>query len=567
VIISTGSAAQHLLSMLSLIADIAGQPANVLSQRRQVRVFLLRVLLTSLLFACLQEPRNSTSQLLGLSIALDNPAFSTDVKVLCAAAQACKAWQEAVRDCRACNSVVVLGPGAPVHQLRSFASWFVDHMQLVRSLTSTARHSTLPDHRTPEGMSELIDSVMHEVTATRLLQSALQLSLVPAAYSTTCAAAAEPSAEPHADDAAGTRQQQQQMQHLLRLSSFSSDHLNSAAALSALPAQHLTKLELHVPAETSSPGSLPDLLARLSNLQELHLVSKSEQVPSSCLAGIAQLRQLTQLLLSGEYWAWEDMQQGLQQLFAQPLPLQRLQLNRLWEEPYSNVDKTGLDLSGLTQLVELVTDKLSKVWVLPTQLTNLHVESVDEASTLQPLRGHQQLQHLAFGVFFGDPGMNSMQALVQTVASMPALQHLDLRYQYAGDAAESALSWKQLPLRDLRIDVDDSFPPTETEMASILQGLAAAASLTKLELEAWCVADRDENDGEDEFGEPVWKHAPVAACATLAQLTGLKDLCISQYSMLPPGDALALTALTNLTRLVIDGLGAGVGSTAAAALM
>jgi hypothetical protein len=104
-------------------------------------------------------------------------------------------------------------------------------------------------------------------------------------------------------------------------------------------------------------------------------------------------------------------------------------------------------------------------------------------------------------------------------------------------------------------------------MATILQGVAAAATITKLEFEAWCVADGDETDAEDEDGETVWKHAPVAACATLAQLTGLSDLCITEYSILPPGDALALTALTNLTRLVVNGSGAGVGSAAAAALM
>jgi hypothetical protein len=312
---------------------------------------------------------------------------------------------------------------------------------------------------------------------------------------------------------------------------------------------------------------LPDLLARLSNLQELHLVSKGEPVPSSCLAGIAQLQQLTQLQLSGECSEWEDIQQGLQQLFAQPLPLPllRLQLdNVLRDTAFSDEGKKGLDLSGLTQLLELVTAQLSEAWVLPAQLTSLQLETVDEASMLQPLRRHQQLQRLALEVCFADSSVEEALELVQIAASMPALQHLDMRYVYAIDAVHSAPTWKQLPLRELSIFMDPYFPPDEQEMASVLQGLAAAVSVTKLVLDAWYAHETDDVDGD---GQRLWTAAPVAACATLAQVTGLRDLCITQDSVLPPGDALALTALTNLTRLVMNGLDAGVGSAAAAALM
>jgi hypothetical protein len=513
----------------------------------------------------LQETRNSASQLLGLSIALDHPAFSTDAQVVCAAAQACKAWQEAVRQSSACNLVVVLSSGTPLHQLRSFASWFVDHMQLVRSLTANARDGTSPDHRTPEGLSELIDSCFHEQTATRLLEKALQFSLVPAECSSAGAAAA--AATPHAaDDAAGTGHKQQQVHHLLRLSSFSSDHLNSAAALSALPAQHLTKLEFHVTAETSGPGSLPDLLARLSNLQELQLASeREEQVPSSDLAVIAQLRQLTQLQLSGE--CWEDMQQGLQQLFAQPLPLRHLQLNSIWR----GEEEQALDMSALTQLVELTTDVLHGDSVLPAQLTSLQLtQGVTYASSLQPLRGHQQLQRLDLSVYYedaADPNLNYAWQLVQLAAGMPALQQLALQYDYADHAVESASTWQLLPLQELQVDSCPSFPPTEADMGVILDGIVAATSLTKLALDAWCVADGDEAGGGLDPGPEGIAGHPVGVCSMLAQLTGLRDLCIGEYSALVPGDALALTALTNLTRLVLDGMDSGVGSAAAVALV
>ncbi|KAF6248730.1 hypothetical protein COO60DRAFT_1706822 [Scenedesmus sp. NREL 46B-D3] len=55
--------------------------------------------------------------------------------------------------------------------------------------------------------------------------------------------------------------------------------------------------------------------------------------------------------------------------------------------------------------------------------------------------------------------------------------------------------------------------------------------------------------------------------AKLAGLTNLKDLSILYGSkVLTPGDALALTALTGLTRLVLRFSGAGVGDEAATAL-
>jgi hypothetical protein len=62
------------------------------------------------------------------------------------------------------------------------------------------------------------------------------------------------------------------------------------------------------------------------------------------------------------------------------------------------------------------------------------------------------------------------------------------------------------------------------------------------------------------FGEPV------AACAKLARLTQLQHLSLAPESSLAPGDALALTALTELTSLVLAGVGSGVGDDAAAAI-
>ncbi|KAF6248735.1 hypothetical protein COO60DRAFT_1648566 [Scenedesmus sp. NREL 46B-D3] len=68
------------------------------------------------------------------------------------------------------------------------------------------------------------------------------------------------------------------------------------------------------------------------------------------------------------------------------------------------------------------------------------------------------------------------------------------------------------------------------------------------------------NDEEGEVPDPV------AACDSLAGLTNLRDLSFSAAANLLPGDALALTALTGLTRLVLAHLEHGVGDLAACAL-
>jgi hypothetical protein len=50
--------------------------------------------------------------LLGLSIALEHPALSTDPRILCTAARACNAWREAVQQCQVRSTAVVFHPEA-----------------------------------------------------------------------------------------------------------------------------------------------------------------------------------------------------------------------------------------------------------------------------------------------------------------------------------------------------------------------------------------------------------------------------------------------------------------------
>jgi hypothetical protein len=181
----------------------------------------------------------------------------------------------------------------------------------------------------------------------------------------------------------------------------------------------------------------------------------------------------------------------------------------------------------------------------------------------------KQLQHLSLRVDFEQP-----QLLLQ-LAQLPALAHLALQYDrhcHEHTAAATAAAWPLLPqLREL--DIVHSVPSTQSQWEALLAG-AAAAGLTKLALDTRMMSggapqgepnlDSDDDDG----GGPYISQ--VAACASLTKLTCLQDLTLSSdwdlCLNLLDGDALALTALTRLKRLVLAGAEDGVGTAVATAL-
>jgi hypothetical protein len=171
----------------------------------------------------------------------------------------------------------------------------------------------------------------------------------------------------------------------------------------------------------------------------------------------------------------------------------------------------------------------------------------------------QQLQDLKF-TYRLDEASSVPEAVqqLQPLAQLSALQRLTICYNNASLAAASAASWAQLPqLCELQLDFHFE-PASGQEWQAIIGGLAAATSLTKLELTA-----------ADERLDPFknwYVVEPAAACGALAGLTRLQDLCIRPESCLMPRDAQALSALTGLTRLVLAELGDGVGDEAAAAI-
>jgi hypothetical protein len=454
-----------------------------------------------------------------------------------------------VRQRSACNLLVVLGSTAPLHQLRSFASWLAGHGHLVRSITTNKEPATQPETQ-PFEISRAVDNAFDVVEAQQLLEEGLLAAAGPAAPGLS------------ADGARAAASQQQQQQQRLNLASFSSDYA-SLEMLRCLPTHSLTHLRVEFNyALPEQYAEVPDVLARFSNLQQLQLDGQGGKMPGSCLAGIAQLSKLTQLQieigsLRSSLWDPLILQQPLQQLLSQPLPLRMLQLDMqdMLYEP--------LDLTALTQLEELITDGLHPQSKLPGQLRSVKLTGVRDKG-LEPLRELQQLQRLDVCISVDSEATTTVAQLAQRLTG---LEHLALRYTYAWDAVTASDTWCKLPqLRELSFDFEAGVRVRCWQIDGILLGVAAATSLTKLELEAFCAVEVNGEETEDDESPAEWECAPVAVCRQLSKLTGLQDLGFTRYTMLEPGDALQLTALTNLTRLVLSNMHDGVGDAAAAAI-
>jgi hypothetical protein len=326
---------------------------------------------------------------------------------------------------------------------------------------------------------------------------------------------------------------------------------------------------------TTGSATLSAALAGLSSLQQLHLtgIRLADANRGDALTALVQLRQLTSLQLSGSWFTQSDDGQAslnllqqpvsgkLQQLLAQPLPIQKLQLGLKCRLPV-------LDMAQLPQLTELDCSScvLNEESVLPAQLQRLAFQSWGGINSLSPVTRLElkQLQHLSMRVDFTE-----QQPLLQ-LEQLPALQHLELQYRHAAAAAAAtAPAWGLLPQLLSLVFVhydpvrDASDPPTAQQLTTILEGIAAATNHTRLVLEIRTTAA-----AEDE-PEPQ----QLAVCQRLTGLTRLKDLTIlgptSGESNWAAGDVtsrLALTALTSLTKLRIVDATHRVGSAAATTL-
>jgi hypothetical protein len=382
------------------------------------------------------------------------------------------------------------------------------------------------------------------------------------------------------------QQQQQQQQHGLCLRSFSCSLPKAVDMLAVLHLDSLTHIELGLDQATTDSCTLTAVFAKLSSLQQLRLGSISDgQVGRAALSACAQLSKLTSMQFSGRWpRQWREAADGrphqelsqpvsvaLQQLLAQPLPLRELSMELDCRLPV-------LDMALLTKLTKLDASGscLPEDTVLPAQLHQLVLQSpcCGTATSLALVTRLQsnQLQHLSLSVEFTQQQQQQQQQQLQLqLAQLPSLQHLALQYFHPATAGATASAWALLPqLRTLEIDFIVNIPSQE-QWATILAGLAAATSLTKLRLTADMLnEEEDAFAGSDEEVEPHELTPEVAVSASLTRLTRLKDLCIGSSdehsTMMAPGDAKALTALTSLTRLELYGAGRGVSNSVATAL-
>jgi hypothetical protein len=475
-----------------------------------------------------------------------------------------------VQQCSACNTAIEIDAAAPLPQLCSFAQWLARHAGLVssiymRPLTVYEDEDTiygLPFEEHLEAAQELLQLSMHAAAAQ---PETAERQQAPAAV--------QPSAEPVLDTqavAGGSGavcsleviQQQQQQQHCqqrgLRLCSFKSSLPRAVDMLAVLHPDSLTHVYLDLENITTSSTALSAALAGLSSLQQLRLFDVSDSSLWSALTALAQLSRLTSLNINGDWpWCWDEdlswhvleepLPAALQQLLAHPLPLQRLKMHT-----FSSL--TGrlpvLDMTLVTQLtkLDLIKFQLPKASVLPAQLQRLEFNAWGGPDSLAPVTRQQlkQLQHLSLVLHFAQ-----QQPLLQ-LAQLPSLQHLALQYRAAAAGlAATVPAWGLLPqLQELAIAHEDWVSDntgrilyrlveevrSKPQWAAILAGLAAATSLTKLQLEIRTLpqrrshepgtginSDKDSSDSLSSEGKPV-----LAVCEHLAALTRLKDLTIRE---------------------------------------
>jgi hypothetical protein len=297
-------------------------------------------------------------------------------------------------------------------------------------------------------------------------------------------------------------------QHL-QLQAYSSDCMGSACILQALPATHLTSLQLSLPQHSRTDPTLPSCsqlasaFERLGRLQCLTLFFRVQQsVSGSLFEGLARLTSLTDLTLgalldSGAVMALQD---GLRQL-----PLLRLQLRCSYLP-----GTVGLNLQHLRQLSDLELRLSQGCWleswrsILPTQLKAFNVKAhrldpfitrfamrrdhdghVSETVTFPPLLENltdlQQLQVFKSSTLYQLP-----HELMQHLVQLSSLQEVSLSYDSVQAAAGNHADWaKLLQLRRLGVSWASSeaypaFGCSRSVLHNVLRSMGAATTLTSL---------------------------------------------------------------------------------------
>jgi hypothetical protein len=482
--------------------------------------------LLPLLLSTLQAA--ASAALCGMPIALNHPALNADQHVLCKAPAVCKGWRDAVNSCGARNLAVKVNATADLQHLLGFQCWLQKHAELVSSITvSVPSVQYIPGKSWPD----------HLRAADELLRVALQLAGESAEDAQQDKQQQQQGRLQLAGDSAEQSQQdnqKQQQQGRLQLRSFSTG-LPSAGLLAALPAHSLTWLEFDFPCnlvgEMYEGPALAATMANLTNLQQLSIDSQHGRgtVPGSCLPGISKLSSLTSFKLGGEC---SYLQEHLHDALAALAGLQQLQ--QLLLDDVVN-PPIGLNVAQLTNLTELRVS--GEEWAiedidLPTQLQRLRVGPTMDEDIYSKIMQMQQLQHLNMEV-------DSSSVELLQLTQLPALQHIALVYRTTAPAAATAALWRQLKrLKELKIDIDDH-ENSLRRYGAMVPGLAGCTALTKLTFKP-CLDFSKRSDGEgdyedvsctDDEDDDVMEDAEALQAdvfALIASLTILQELRIEQ---------------------------------------
>jgi hypothetical protein len=275
-------------------------------------------------------------------------------------------------------------------------------------------------------------------------------------------------------------------------------------------------------------SSISHALAQLHSLRSLTLQGG---VGNACLTGVGKLAHLTYL----------DIDKSLGQ-HPRDCNLQLLPVGL--QELHAKVGSTGnyeatVALGHLTALrtVELETaGEIAAGSSLPPSLTALTLRAC------LPTGSPDSMQHLGIDSLLQlqrlEAGTSSLQQpeLLAALSNLSQFSHIDLTYDVLKSAARAAAAWSHLSaLHALYLqEGDEAATVGPEESRALVQGLAAATSLTLLLIDGPIV------------------HDSVQLCEHVAGLMQLQSLevrgCEHPSSR---AEALQLTVLTNLTRLVM----------------
>jgi hypothetical protein len=457
-----------------------------------------------------------------LQVLIQHSDVGSDAKAVCSLLQTCRSWRGALQQCSAGKLCASMGSAHAGHwdsiqQLSLFCSWLQQQAGLVQEICVAHPYSdSIPEQDAYCDAAEQLLMLS--------LQEAAGRRATPPSSSSSAAAAGSPAAA--AAPAA------------LQLRSFSTNFMRSPALLRALPAAALTQLTLERTGAWRTgldlnSSSVAQALAQLSSLRSLTLQG---EVGNACLAEVGKLAHLTYLQIN------KAIDQHALGCNLQLLPL-GLQEARVFVGS-SNLDgpEAAAAAVALGHLMALRTLELVTMYEiaagssLPTSLTALTVRACVLSGSANSV-GHlgiqnlQQLQQLRAGA-----SCLQQPELLAALSNLAQLDHVMLDYRNMQAAARAPPAWRHLSaLQALYLEEDkDSATLGPAESLSLVQGLAAATSVTRLEIEGPIV------------------HDSVQLCAHLTGLTQLQqlNLCGGEHPT-SRAEALHLTVLTNLTKLVV----------------